>query len=194
MSAVMRAYEDLKGQYAEQGVKLTVTAFIVHCAAAALAEFPMVNSSWTEQGIQVHHDINIGLAVALPQGLIVPVVRNADQKGLMGLAREIADLTGRARNRQLVPDDVHGGTFTITNYGTLGSVIGTPIIYQPQAAILGTGAIRKRVVVLEHANGDTIGIRAMMYLALSFDHRVLDGGSADPFVHAIVEKLERYEL
>jgi 2-oxoglutarate dehydrogenase E2 component (dihydrolipoamide succinyltransferase) len=194
VSAVVSAREILKGQFSERGVRLTYTAFIVQAVAEALAEHPIVNSSWADTGIQVHQDINVGLAVALETGLIVPVIRNADQKSLMGLARDVVDLANRARNKKLVPDDVQGGTFTITNYGTLGSLLGTPVINQPQTAILGTGAIRKQVVVVEGPGGDTIAIRPMMYLSLTFDHRVLDGGLADPFVQTIVRKLETYEV
>jgi 2-oxoglutarate dehydrogenase E2 component (dihydrolipoamide succinyltransferase) len=131
------------------------------------------------------------VAVAIAQGLIVPVIKNADEKSLAGIAREVSDLAERARAKQLVPDEVQGGTFTITNYGTLGGLIGTPIINQPQAAILGTGAIKKRVVVVETPQGDTMAIRPMMFLSLTFDHRILDGGSADPFMQALVKRLER---
>ncbi len=193
MSAVVAARQALKGQYAERGVKLTFTAFIFQAVAQALVEFPMVNSSWTDAGVLVQPDINLGMAVAVPQGLIVPVVRNADQKSLLGLAQAINDLTDRARNKKLVPDDVQGGTFTITNYGTLGSLFGTPVINQPQAAILGTGAIVKRVVVVEGPGGDSIAIRPQMFLSLTFDHRILDGGSADPFLRSVVEKLQNYQ-
>jgi 2-oxoglutarate dehydrogenase E2 component (dihydrolipoamide succinyltransferase) len=194
MSAVVAARELLKESYAERGVNLTYTAFIVEAAAQALTEHPLVNSAWTEAGIQVQAEVNIGLATAVPQGLIVPVLRNADQKSLLGLARDIGDLVGRARNRQLTPDDVQGGTFTLTNYGTLGTLFGTPVINQPQAAILGTGAIVKRVVVVEGPGGDTIAIRPMMFIALTFDHRILDGGTADPFLRNIVERLEGYQI
>jgi 2-oxoisovalerate dehydrogenase E2 component (dihydrolipoyl transacylase) len=192
MSAVVATREALKAQYAERGISLTYTAFIMHALAQALVEHPMVNSSWTDAGVRLHRDVNIGLAVAIPQGLIVPVVRGADQKSLMGLAHDINDLATRARNKQLLPDDVQGGTFTMTNYGTLGSLFGTPVINQPQAAILGTGAIVKRVVVVEAPGGDTIAIRPMMFLALTFDHRILDGGSADPFLRNIVDRLQGY--
>jgi 2-oxoglutarate dehydrogenase E2 component (dihydrolipoamide succinyltransferase) len=193
MSAVLAAYEAQKDAVAERGVRLTLTAFIVQATARAITEHPLVNSSWTDAGIQVHRAIHIGIAVALPQGgLIVPVIRHADEKSLVGLAREVNDLANRARTKQLTPDDVQGGTFTLTNYGTLGSLFGTPVINQPQAAILGTGAIKKRVVVVEGPGGDSIGIRPMMHLALTFDHRVLDGGTADPFVQSIVRHLEQY--
>jgi 2-oxoglutarate dehydrogenase E2 component (dihydrolipoamide succinyltransferase) len=192
MSAVTAAYRTLKDSYAGRGVKLTYTAFIVQVLAEALAEHPIVNSSFTPEGIQLHSDVNIGMAVAVPTGLIVPVIRNANEKSLPGIAREVNDLAARARNKQLVPDDVQGGTFTFTNYGTLGSLFGTPVINQPQAAILGTGAIRKQVVVVEGPDGDSIAIRPTMFLSLTFDHRVLDGGTADPFVQTIVRKLQEY--
>jgi pyruvate/2-oxoglutarate dehydrogenase complex dihydrolipoamide acyltransferase (E2) component len=192
MSAVVAAYRQFKEPLAERGIKLTYTAFLVEVTAAALMEHPIVNSSWTDKGVQIHPEINIGLAVALPTGLIVPVVRKANEKSLAGLAREVTDLSNRARNKQLVPDDVQGGTFTITNYGTLGSLMGTPVINQPQAAILGTGTIRKQPVVVEGPEGDMLAIRPMMYLTLTFDHRILDGGTADPFVETIVRKLVQY--
>jgi 2-oxoglutarate dehydrogenase E2 component (dihydrolipoamide succinyltransferase) len=194
MSAVVAAYRELKGPLAERSIKLTYTAFIVEATAAALAAHPLVNSSWTDEGVRLHEHINIGVAVAIPTGLIVPVVRDAGEKNLAGLAREVTDLATRARNKQLVPDDVQGGTFTITNYGTLGALIGTPVINQPQAAILGSGAIRKLPVVVEGLDGDSIGIRPTMFLTLTFDHRILDGGTADPFVRTIVEFLEGYRL
>ncbi|MFN2115099.1 MAG: 2-oxo acid dehydrogenase subunit E2 [Anaerolineae bacterium] len=194
MSAVTAAYRALKEPMARRGVKLTYTAFVVEALAAALADFPMVNSSWTADGIQIHPDINIGMAVAIPTGLIVPVIRNANELSLEGIAKAVTDLATRARNKQLTPDDVQGGTFTLTNYGVLGSLFGTPVINQPQAAILGTGAITKSVVAVETPDGDQIAIRPMMFLALTFDHRILDGGTADPFVQDIVRRLENYAL
>jgi 2-oxoglutarate dehydrogenase E2 component (dihydrolipoamide succinyltransferase) len=194
MSAVVSAYRRLKEPFAQRGVKLTYTAFIVQAVAEAIAEHPIVNSSWSDDGIQVHPDINIGMAVAIPTGLIVPVIRSANQLNLEGIAKAVTDLATRARSKQLVPDEVQGGTFTITNYGVLGSLIGTPVINQPQAAILGTGAIKKRVVVVEGSGGDQIAIRPMMFLALTFDHRIIDGGVADPFVQSIVRRLERFSV
>lgn len=193
MGAVMQAYEALKGDFAAAGVRLTLTAILMEALAATIRGFPLVNSSWTDAGVQVHRDVNIGMAVALPGGgLIVPVIKNADDKSLTGMAKAVNDLSGRARAKGLKPDDVQGGTFTVTNYGTLGSLFGTPVINQPQTAILGTGAIKKRVVVVEGPGGDSIAIRPMMYLALTFDHRVLDGGTADPFMQALVRRLEGY--
>ncbi len=193
MGAVMQAYDALKGGHAAAGVRLTLTAIMLEALAATIRAFPLVNSSWTDGGIQIHTDVNIGMAVALPGGgLIVPVIKNADEKNLIGMAKAVNDLSGRARAKGLKPDDVQGGTFTVTNYGTLGSLFGTPVINQPQTAILGTGAIKKRVVVVEGPGGDSIAIRPMMYLALTFDHRVLDGGTADPFMQALVRRLEGY--
>lgn len=193
MGAVMQAYEALKGDFAAAGVRLTLTAILMEALAATIRGFPLVNSSWTDAGVQIHRDVNIGMAVALPGGgLIVPVIKNADEKNLTGMAKAVNDLSGRARAKGLKPDDVQGGTFTVTNYGTLGSLFGTPVINQPQTAILGTGAIKKRVVVVEGPGGDSIAIRPMMYLALTFDHRVLDGGTADPFMQALVRRLEGY--
>ncbi len=194
MSAVMSANRKLKPELEARGVKLTLTAFMLQCLAEAVAEHPLVNSSWADGAIQIHRDINLGMAVALPDGgLIVPVIKHADELNLAGMARAVGDLATRAREGNLKPDDIQGGTLTVTNYGTLGSLFGTPVINQPQCAILGTGAIRKRVVVVEGADGsDQIGIRPMMYLALTFDHRILDGGTADPFVQTLVRKLEGY--
>ncbi|MCB9177668.1 MAG: 2-oxo acid dehydrogenase subunit E2 [Caldilineae bacterium] len=194
MSAVMAANARLKPQLAARGIKLTLTAFMMQCLAEAIASHPLVNSSWTEAGIQIHRDINIGMAVALPGGgLIVPVIKRADSLSLAGMADAVGDLANRARDNQLRPDDIQGGSFTVTNYGTLGSLFGTPVINQPQCAILGTGAIKKRVVVVQGPDGsDQIAIRPMMLLALTFDHRILDGGTADPFVQTLVQRLERY--
>jgi len=187
MSAVV-AYRSAKGEeFARQGVRLTYTPFFVQAAARALRTHPLANSSFTEEGILLKPDINIGVAVALEDGLIVPVIRRADEKSLLGLARAVNDLAERARAGKLVPDEVQGGTFSITNHGTAGSLFATPIINQPQVAILGVGAIQKRVVVLEN---DALAIRPMVYLSLSFDHRVLDGATADAFLAELVQNLE----
>ena len=194
MTTVMASYRAERSAFAERGVRLTVTAIIIDAVARAIAEHPITNSSWTDEGIKLHRDINIGMAVAIPGGLIVPVIHNADEKSLVGVARDVRDLAERSRDKKLAPDDVQGGTFTITNYGTLGSLFGTPVINQPQAAILGTGSIKKKVVVVESDAGDTIAIRSMMYLALTFDHRILDGGTADPFMRTIIDNLENYEI
>jgi len=192
MSAAMAAYKAQKDAVAARGGRLTITAIIVDCVAKALVKHPLVNSAWTDEGVRIHRDVNIGMAVAIPNGLIVPVIKQASTKSLVGLAADIDDLAKRARDGALKPDDIQGGTFTITNYGTLGSLFGTPVINQPQCAILGTGAIKKRVVVVETKHGDQIAIRPMMYLALTFDHRILDGGTADPFMRTITELLEGY--
>jgi len=176
------------------GIKLTYTAYFVSAAAQALRAFPVVNSSWREEGLLIHPNVNLGLAVSLgEEGLIVPVIKNANGLSLLGLARSIGDLANRARERKLQPEEVQGGTFTLTNHGISGSLFATPVINQPQCAILGIGAIQKRVVVLEdEAGGDTIAIRPMVYLSLTFDHRILDGASADGFLAKVVEVLENW--
>jgi 2-oxoglutarate dehydrogenase E2 component (dihydrolipoamide succinyltransferase) len=176
-----------KAAFASQGAKLTYTAYFVLATAAALKAYPIVNSSWSEEGIIMHPEINIGMAVSLDaDGLIVPVIRNADQLSLFQAAQAVNDLAARARDKQLSPDEVRGGTFTITNHGTSGSLFATPVINQPQCGILGTGAIQKRPVVVN----DAIAIRPMVYLSLTFDHRILDGAIADHFLNAIREGLE----
>ncbi|NPV56163.1 MAG: 2-oxo acid dehydrogenase subunit E2 [Anaerolineae bacterium] len=176
-----------KAALAQQGVNLTFTPYFIAAIVAGLKAFPMVNSSFTEQGIQLHADINIGVAVSLgEEGLIVPVIRNADGLSLIGLAKSVNNLAQRARSRHLQPDEVQGGTFTLTNHGTGGSLFATPIINQPQCAILGVGTIQKRAVVID----DAIAIRPMAYLSLTFDHRILDGAGADGFLASVVQTLE----
>lgn len=170
-----------------EGRDLTYLPFIIRAVARAIRDMPMVNSSWGEQGITIKKDIHVGIATALQDGLLVPVVRHADRKGLTQLAKEIADLAERARSKQLHPEEVQGGTFTITNHGGFGSLFSTPIIHQPQVAILGVGAIQKRAVVLN----DAIAIRPMGYLTLSFDHRVIDGATADQFMAKVKGYLEQ---
>jgi pyruvate/2-oxoglutarate dehydrogenase complex dihydrolipoamide acyltransferase (E2) component len=170
-----------------EGHDLTYLPFVIRAVTRALREVPVVNSSWGEQGIIIKKDIHIGIATALQDGLLVPVVRHADRKGLMQLAKEIADLAERARSKKLNPEEVQGGTFTITNHGGFGSLFSAPIIHQPQIAILGVGAIQKRAVVLN----DAIAIRPMGYLSLSFDHRVIDGATADQFMAKIKGYLEQ---
>lgn len=178
-----------KAAYARDGVNLTYTAYFIAAAVAALKEYPLVNSSWREEGILLHRQINIGMAASLgEEGLIVPVIKNADEYSLLGLARAINDLAGRARSKKLQPDEVKGGTFTITNHGTSGSLFATPIINQPQCGILGVGAVQKRVVVIN----DAIAIRPMVYASLTFDHRILDGAVADSFLGKVVETLENW--
>lgn len=165
---------------------LTYLPFVLRAATKAIRDVPIVNSSWGEQGILVKKDIHIGIATALEEGLLVPVVRHVDRKGLKQLANEIADLAERARSKKLRPEEVQGGTFTITNHGGFGSLFSTPIIYQPQIAILGIGAIQDRAVVID----DAIAIRPMGYLSLSFDHRVIDGATADQFMAKVRHYLE----
>jgi len=183
-----------KAAFAAQEVNLTLTAYFCSAIVSALKSYPMVNSSWTDEGIQLHREINLGMAVALgEQGLIVPVIKNADLLSLLGIAQKINDLATRARTKKLVPDEVKEGTFTLTNHGSGGSLFALPIINQPQAAILGTGMMQKRAVVVTDANGnDAIAIRPMVYLSLVFDHRILDGEGADNFLKAVKEKLENW--
>ncbi len=188
MSAVVAHRQANKELFEREGIGLTFTAYFVAASANALRVHPMVNSTWSEEGVQLQRQVNIGVAVSLgEEGLIVPVLRDAEQKSLRRLAAEVNDLARRARAHQLNPDDVHGGTFTITNHGVSGSLFATPIISQPQSAILGVGAIQKRVVAV----GDAIAIRPMAYLTLTFDHRLLDGASADGFLATIVATLEK---
>lgn len=183
-----------KEAFSRDGVNLTFTSYFVFASVAALKAFPIVNSSFTEGGIQMHRAINIGMAVSLGDaGLIAPVIKNADGLSLLGIARAVNDLAERARARQLVPDEVQGGTFTITNHGISGSLFATPIINQPQCAILGVGAIQKRpVVVSDEKLGDVIAIRTMVYLGLTFDHRILDGAIADHFLAKLVDTLQNW--
>lgn len=188
MSRVIAHQKAHEAEFSKQGVKLTFTAFIVQAAIAALKAFPIVNALFTEQGIVMKRDLNIGVAVAIDDGLIVPVIKHADEKSLLGIARAINDLATRAREKRLQPDEVAGGTFTITNYGVFGSLFGTPVINQPQSAILGIGAIQKRVMVIN----DAIAIRPMMYIALTFDHRLLDGAIGDQFTQKLKRFLEEY--
>ncbi len=178
---------------ASEGQKLTLTPIFVDAAARALHEFPMVNISVDGDNIIRKRNINIGMATALPDGnLIVPVIKNADEKNLTGLAKTVNDLAARARTNKLKPDEITGGTFTITNFGSYDNLAGTPIINQPQAAILGTGAVRKVPAVIETPDGDMIAIRQIMILSLSYDHRVIDGALAGKFLHKVREILENY--
>ena len=170
-----------------EGRGLTYLPFVISAVVRAMKDFPIVNSSWGEQGIVLKKDLHIGIAVALEDGLLVPVVRNADRKNLTQLAKEVADLAERARTKRLNPEEVQGGTFTITNHGGTGSLFSTPIINQPQIAILGVGMVQKRAVVVN----DAIAIRPMAYLSLSFDHRVIDGATADHFMSKMKAYLEQ---
>jgi 2-oxoglutarate dehydrogenase E2 component (dihydrolipoamide succinyltransferase) len=198
MTAVVQHREQHKAAYIDKGIKLTFTPYFVAAAATALQQVPAVNSRFTEAGIVQQRRIHIGVAVSLNQGLIVPVIQDADEKNLQGLARAVNEFAERARNGNLSPDAVKGGTFTITNHGVSGSLIGTPIIHQPQAAILGIGAIVKRPVVrsssasLLPSADDALVIRPMCYLSLTFDHRLLDGAQADTFLTGIKQTLENW--
>jgi len=175
--------------------KLTFTPLFIEAVAKAIVDFPMINSSLDGKNIIVKDTINIGMATALPSGnLIVPVVRDADKKNLKELASAINSLSLKARENKLKADDTSGSTFTISNVGTFGSVMGTPIINQPEAAILATGIIKKRAEVMERAEGDTIEIRHMMYLSLSFDHRIVDGFLAGSFLKRIAENIEGFDI
>jgi 2-oxoglutarate dehydrogenase E2 component (dihydrolipoamide succinyltransferase) len=199
LSRVVAHRKSNKETFARDGVNLTFTAYIVIAVAEALKALPIVNSSWGDEGIILHPDVNVGVAVSLGErGLIVPVVKNADQKSLRGIASEVNDLARRARADQLLPDEVQQGTFTITNHGVSGSLFATPIINQPQCAILGVGAIQKRAVVVEDKSltgeiSDLLAIRPMMYLTLTFDHRILDGAVGDQFLNIVVTKLENWQ-
>ena len=169
------------------GRSLTYLPFVINAVTRAMKDLPLLNSSWREQGIAIKKDVHIGIAVALDEGLLVPVIRHADQKGLNQLAHAVADLAERARNKRLAPEEVQEGTFTITNHGGFGSLFSTPIINQPQAAILGVGSVQKRAVVID----DAIAIRPMCYLSLSFDHRIIDGATADRFMAKVKQHLEQ---
>lgn len=178
---------------AAEGQKLTLTPIFIDAVARALYEFPMVNISVDGNNIIRKKNINIGMATALPDGnLIVPVIKNANEKNLTGLAKTVNDLAGRARLNKLKPDEITGGTFTITNFGSYNNIAGTPIINQPQAAILGTGAVRKTPAVIETPDGDMIAIRQIMILSLSYDHRVIDGALAGKFLNKVKDILENY--
>jgi 2-oxoglutarate dehydrogenase E2 component (dihydrolipoamide succinyltransferase) len=178
-----------KADYQRAGVNLTYMAFIAKAAVDALRAVPIVNTSIDGENIVYHKDVNLGIAVALDWGLIVPVIKGADERNLLGLSRSIADLANRARAKQLKPEEVSGGTFTITNPGVFGALFGMPIINQPQVAILGVGNIEKRPVVID----DAIAIRPMAYLALGYDHRLIDGAVADEFMSHLKRQLENWD-
>jgi len=179
----------------KNGVKLTYLPFIFRACIQALKDFPQVNASIDGENIVYHKDVHLGMAVALDWGLIVPVIKNADEKSILGLARSSQDLAERARTKRLKPEEIQGGTFTVTNPGVFGSLFGTPIIPQPQVAILGVGTIEKRpVVVTDERGNDALGIRTVGYLALSFDHRLIDGADADKFMANVKKTLEKGEF
>jgi len=199
MTAVVRHREAHKGGFAAKGIALTYTPYFVAAVVAGLKAVPEANSRFTEAGIVINRRIHIGVAVALGHGLLAPVLRNADEMNLQGLARGVNDLVERARAGSLTPDDLQGGTFTLTNHGTGGSLFATPIINQPQTAILGAGVIAKRPVVrssslsLLPSADDSLVIRPMCFLSLTFDHRALDGAQADVFLTAVKKKLENWD-
>jgi 2-oxoglutarate dehydrogenase E2 component (dihydrolipoamide succinyltransferase) len=190
MMRVMDHWHAHMDEYTKQGVKLTLTAYFVAALVKAVQAQPTLNARWTDDGLFVHHVVNIGMAVALPDGLIVPVIQNAQDLNLMGLARQVSDLAERARSKALRPDEVTGGTITLTNHGVSGSLLATPIINQPQSAIVGVGAVQKRVFVIDES--DSITIRPMMYATLTFDHRVADGAIGDAFMRAFKDTLEHW--
>jgi 2-oxoglutarate dehydrogenase E2 component (dihydrolipoamide succinyltransferase) len=177
-----------------EGEKITFTPLFVEAVVKCIKKYPLINSSVEAERIVIKKDINIGMATAMPSGnLIVPVIKNADQLNLTGLTKQVNGLANAARNNKLKPDDTAGGTFTLTNVGTFGSLMGTPIINQPQVAILAVGAIKKRPVVIETEQGDSIAIRHMMYLSLSYDHRIIDGALGSTFLNAVAKELENFD-
>ncbi|HTS30557.1 MAG TPA: dihydrolipoamide acetyltransferase family protein [Bryobacteraceae bacterium] len=189
MTKVARMRDRHKDQFqANYGFSLTYLPFIIRASVAALRQFPLLNSSLDGNNIVYHNEIHIGIAVALENGLIVPVIRAADEKNVLGLQRSVVDLAARARSRQLKPDEVQGGTFSITNFGSFGSVMATPVINQPQVAIMGVGTVDKTPVVID----DAIAIRSICYLSLSFDHRLIDGALADRFMTKAKQVLESW--
>jgi len=188
MTKVAKIRAKVKAEFQQRyGFGLTFLPFVARAAAEALRTFPLLNASIEGTNILFHNEVNLGIAVALDNGLIVPVIRQADEKNIVGLQRAIVDLAARARGKQLKPDEVSGGTFSITNFGSFGSLFATPVINQPQIAILGVGAVEKVPVVVE---GDAIAIRSMAYLALTFDHRLVDGALADQFCQKVKQILE----
>jgi 2-oxoglutarate dehydrogenase E2 component (dihydrolipoamide succinyltransferase) len=194
MSKVVAHRKANKSTFARDGINLTFTAYFMQAIVAGLRAYPNVNSSWTDEGLLIHSKINVGMATSLgEEGLIVPVIKGADGLSLLGMARTVNELADRARSKKLIPDDVKGGTFTLTNHGISGSLFAFPVINQPQSGILGVGAMQKRAVVVTDADGnDSIAIRPMVYLSFVFDHRILDGASADWFLMKVKETLETW--
>lgn len=187
MQRVVKHRSANKEIFSRDGVNLTFTAYFMMAIVAGLKNYPIVNSSWTDEGVLVHKAVNLGMATSLgDEGLIVPVIKDADNLSLLAMARSVNDLANRARTKKLQPDEVKGGTFTLTNHGISGSLFAFPVINQPQCGILGVGAMQKRVVVID----DAIAIRPMVYLSFAFDHRILDGASADNFLMKVKETLE----
>lgn len=189
MSLVVKHRSVNKEVFARDGVKLTFTPYFMLAIVAGLKNLPIVNSSWSDEGVLIHKAVNLGMATSLAEeGLIVPVIKSADNLSLLAMARSVNDLANRARSKKLQPDEVKGGTFTLTNHGISGSLFAYPVINQPQCGILGVGAMQKRVVVID----DAIAIRPMVYLSFVFDHRILDGASADNFLMKVKDTLENW--
>ena len=188
-SKVDKIRQQKKGEYERMGAKLTFMSFISKAVVDAIRRHPVINASLDGDNVVYKQDVNLGIAVALDNGLIVPVIKSADEKNMLGLSRAIADVAGRARSKQLKPDEVQGGTFTITNPGTFGAQFGMPIINQPQVAILGVGIVEKRPVVVD----DAIAIRTMAYLTLGYDHRLIDGAVADEFMADVKNQIENFD-
>ncbi len=178
-----------------EGEKITYTPLFIEAIVKSIKKYPLLSSSIDGDKIIIKKDLNIGMATALPSGnLIVPVIKNADQLNLVGLTKQVNGLANAARNNKLKPDDTNGGTFTLTNVGTFGSIMGTPIINQPQVAIMAVGAIKKRPMIIETPQGDTIGIRHMMYISLSYDHRIIDGALGSTFLNSVSKELENFDI
>jgi len=192
-SSIAKLRNRVKARFEQQyGTKLSYLPFLLRAAVAALKARPLVNASIVGDDVIYHREVNLGIAVALDWGLIVPVIRRADDLSLVGLARAANDLAARARAKKLVPDEVAGGTFTVTNHGSFGSLFATPVINQPQVAIMGVGAIEKRAKVVEMPDGsDSLAIKTMGFVALTFDHRLIDGAEGDAFVNVVKATLEK---
>ena len=199
LTAVVRHRDAQKDAFAQNGANLTFTPYFVAAIVSALKQHPLANSAWSDDGIVLKRAIHVGMATAIADGLVVPVIKNADSLNLLGLTRALNDLAQRARAGQLAADELAGGTFTLTNHGAGGSLFATPIINQPQTGILGVGKIHKAPVVISRGHpllpdaGDVIAIRPIAYLSFTFDHRVLDGAAADAFVAAVKGVLEEWE-
>lgn len=197
VTALVQWREKVKKEFEKkEGEKMTFTPLFIEAVAKAIKDFPMINVSVDQTGSKIikRKSINIGMAAALPSGnLIVPVIRNADEKNLLGITKSVNDLAKRARANKLQPDEIQGGTFTVTNVGNFGNVMGTPIILQPQVAILAVGTIKKKPAVIETPQGDVIGIRHFMFLSLSYDHRVVDGSLGGTFLRKIADYLEQWD-
>ncbi len=196
MTNVVLWRNQIKDEFKKQtGEGITFTPILIEAVVKAIKDFPLINISVEGENILKKRDINVGMAVALPNGnLIVPIIHNADQYSLIGLAKKVNELANRARQNKLTPDDLAGGTYTVSNIGSFGNIMGTPIILQPQVAIMAFGAIQKRPVVIETPQGDVIGVRSMMYISHSYDHRVVDGALGGLFVKRVSDYLEKFDL